>query len=351
MSDDQQLRQLLSDAVSDVEPTDRIARIRASVRPDQTVPISHARSWRHALAGIAATAAVIGVVAYVASVAGNDPTVLQPSAQGGSGPRHHTTAIATDTSLPSPSDGASNDATQWRAGAVYYLGDGPRGTVLYRELSPVPPSVAPLEAAVDGLMTDPVDPDYRTAWKAGWLETASAADGLVQVEVGNAPARRPSSMSARDASQAVQEVVYTMQAALQRRDPVQFTRNGLPVTSVLGVSTTVPVAQGLATKVLSLMNVTDPVDGAHVDRGRLVATGVASAYEATVVVRLERRGTTYVSRSGTAAGTGDLDRLFPWRVTLDTTGLAPGRYLLVASNGDGKVSGAVDRDTRTVFLK
>src|SRR6185436_2794386 len=70
MSDDQQLRQLLSDAVSDVEPTDRIARIRASVRPDQTVPISHARSWRHALAGIAATAAVIGVVAYVASVAG-----------------------------------------------------------------------------------------------------------------------------------------------------------------------------------------------------------------------------------------------------------------------------------------
>src|SRR5262245_33237891 len=90
MSDDPQLRQLLSDAVSDIEPHDRIARIRASVRPDPSVPTSHARSWRYAVAGIAATAAVIGVVAYVSSVAGDDPTVLGPSAQGGSGPGHQT---------------------------------------------------------------------------------------------------------------------------------------------------------------------------------------------------------------------------------------------------------------------
>ena len=346
MSDDQQLRQLLSDAVSEVEPADRIAKIRESVRPDPTVvPMAH-HPWRYAVAGIAATAAVIGVVAYVASVAGDDSTVLGPSAQGGSGHR----AIATDPALPSPG-GASNDATQWPTAAMYYLGEGPRGTVLYREFTRVPPSVKPLEAAVDGLMTSPLDPDYRTAWRAGWLQSASATDGLVQVEVGNAPVNRPSSMSARDASEAVQQVVYTLQAALQRRDPVQFTHHGLPVTSVLGVSTTVPVGQGQVTKVLSLMSVTDPVDGIHRDRGRLAVRGVASAYEATVVVRLERRGTTYLSRSGTAAGAGDLDRLFPWRVTLDTSGLAPGRYLLVASNGDGRGSGDDDRDTRTVFLK
>jgi Sporulation and spore germination/Immunoglobulin-like domain of bacterial spore germination len=350
MSDDEQIRQLLSDAVSDVEPHDRIAQIRASVHPDPTVvPMSHARSWGYAVAGIAATAAVIGVVAYVASVAGDDSTELGPTAQGGSGPHHQTTAIATDTAVPSRSGDASDAPA--RAAAVYYLGASPRGTVLYREFSRVTPSITPLEAAVDGLMAAPLDPDYRTAWKAGWLETASSADGLVQVELGNAPAHRPSSMSARDASEAVQQVVYTVQAALQQHDPVQFTRKGLPVTSVLGVSTTVPVAPGQAAKVLSLVNVTDPVDGAHLDRGRLVVTGVASAPEVTVVVRLERRGTTYRTKPGTAVGASDPDQPFPWKATLDTTGLAPGRYLLVASDGDGKGGDKVDQDTRTVYLK
>jgi hypothetical protein len=348
MNDDHQIRQLLHDAVSDVEPDDRIGRIRASVHPDPTVvPMSHGRSWRYALAGIAATAAVIGVVAYVSSVAGDDSSTLEPTAQGGS--RHQTTAIATDTALPLPSDGSSNAPAQ--AAAIYYLGDGHGDTVLYRELTGVPPSGTPLEAAVDGLMAAPLDPDYRTAWQTGWLESASASDGLVQVELGDAPASRPASMSARDASQAVQQVVYTVQAALQRRDPVQFTRNGLPVTSVLGVSTTVPVAQGRPTKVLSLMDVTAPLEGARVPRGRLVVTGAAGAADATVVVRLERRGTTYRTRQGAPTGTSDPDRLFPWKATLNTSHLAPGRYVLVASNGDATGTAKVDRATRTVFLK
>lgn len=348
MSDDQQMRDLLSNAVSDVEPSDRIARIRATVRPDHgVVPMSRGRSWRYALGGIAATAAVIGVVAYVSSVAGDDPTVIGPSAQGGRGPGHRSTAVATDTALPSPSDGASDDATRWRATTVYYLGDGPRGAVLYREVGSVPPSVTPLEAAVDGLMTDPVDTDYRTPWKAGWLDSASSVDGVIQVELGSAPVTRPSSMSGRDASEAVQQVVYTVQAALQRRDPVQFTRSGRPTDSLLGVSTTDPVGQGQAAKVLSLVNVTHPGDGIHVDRGRLVVTGVANASESTVVVRLERRGTTYRTKPGTTSGADDPDRLSSWKVTLDTSGLAPGRYVLVA----GDTQGNGDRDTRTVFLK
>ena len=40
MTDDDQLRRLLSDAVSDIEPRDRLAEIRASVHPDpQVVPM------------------------------------------------------------------------------------------------------------------------------------------------------------------------------------------------------------------------------------------------------------------------------------------------------------------------
>jgi hypothetical protein len=70
-----------------------------------------------------------------------------------------------------------------------------------------------------------------------------------------------------------------------------------------------------------------------------------------VVVRLERHGTPYRTRAGTSAGPGNPDRLFPWKVTLDTAGLAPGRYLLVAGTNPAAGSRSVDRDTRTVFLK
>jgi hypothetical protein len=313
--------------------------------------MAHGRSWRYAAAGIVATAAVIGVVAYLTSVAGDDHTNLRPATQGGSGPTHPTTITATDSAAASPTDGAGTDASKWRVAAVYYLGHGPKGTVLYREFSPAPPATPPLEYAVDGLMTDPVDPDYRTPWLPGWLDSARTSGHLIQVEVGGAPANRPASMSSHDASQAVQQVVYTLQAAIQRRDQVQFLRGGKPAASVLGVPTLQPISQGQAIKVLSLMNITDPADGLHVSRGRLTVTGVNNGYEATVVVRLVRQGRTVASKPGIAAGWMDPNRLFPWKLTLNTSQLAPGRYTVVASNDDPTGHGKPATDTRTIYLQ
>ena len=46
MNAERRLRRLLSDAVSDIEPRDRLAEIRASVHPDpQVVPMSRPRPW------------------------------------------------------------------------------------------------------------------------------------------------------------------------------------------------------------------------------------------------------------------------------------------------------------------
>lgn len=352
MTDDDRMRQLLSDAVSEVDPDDRWAEIRASVRSDpKVVPMSHGRPWRYAVAGIVATAAVIGVVAYLTSVAGEDPTVLGPASQGGKGPTHPTTITATDSSVPSPQDRAATDPAQWRKAVIYYLGRGPKGAVLYRELSPAPPTVSPLEYAIDGLMTEPVDPDYRTPWLPGWLDTATAAGGVIRVDVGNAPARRPASMSSREASEAVQQVIYTVQAAVQRHDQVQFLRQDRPAVSVLGVPTGQALSQGQVIKVLSLMNITEPVDGLHVSRGPLTVTGVNNGYEGTVVVRLVHQGRTVRTKAGIASGWMDPNRLFPWRLDLDTSTLSPGRYTLVASNDDPSGQGLAARDTRTIYLK
>ena len=338
---DERLRRLLSDAVSDIEPEDRLEELRTAVRPGSRALRLH-RPWY----GAGIVAAVIVVVAYVTSVAGNDPDSAGPATQGGSG-MPSATATATDTSAPSPPDGT--DGSRSSAVAAYYLGSGPRGTVLYREFSVAPSSGTPLEHALAALMREPADPDYRTAWRAGWLHAASTGNGVIQVDLGDAPELRPPSMTGRDASESVQQVVYTVQAAVKRRDPVVFTRNGKPVATVLGVPTSLPVAQGPPLDVLSRMSITVPAEGQVLPRGRLVVTGVNNSFEATVVVELKRAGRIYIDKPGMATGYM-AEHLFPWRMVVKTSGLPPGRYTLVASNDDPS-GGTPETDTRVIELE
>jgi hypothetical protein len=153
-------------------------------------------------------------------------------------------------------------------------------------------------------------------------------------------------MSAREATEAVQQVVYTLEAAAQQRDRVQFVRHGRPVESLFGVTTSGPVSPGRVTRVLSSMSIGSPAEAARIARGPLVVSGLDHAAGAAVVVRLVRRGVTYLEQSTPAINAYDAERMFPWRVTLDTSGLPAGRYTLVAVNegGDG------GRDTRNLVL-
>ena len=184
--DDDQLRRLLSDAVSDIEPRDRIAEIRASVRPDpQVVPMSRPRPWLYALSGAVASAAVIGVIAFTTNaLSGPD----DGSNGLGAGPAHsrHTTspvrtATATDSATPpsspsSPSTSPPAATTGAQAYAVYYVGANAAGRpVLYREWHRGPhlPAADPggkgrdvlNEAVHDAMATSPLDADYRTPWR------------------------------------------------------------------------------------------------------------------------------------------------------------------------------------------
>jgi hypothetical protein len=344
MSDDDRLRDVLSDAVSGIEPTDRIDRLRASVRPSsRVVPMARSR-YSHASAGILATAAVIGVVALVTHLAADRSSNVAPATDTGGRPVV-TTAIATDTSAPSPST-----TTAATSAAVYYLGDGPRGTVLYREVAARPATVSPLEYAVQGLMSLPRDPDYTTPWRDGWLRGASTGTGQIEVDLGDAPEARPPSMSARQANEAVQQVVYTLQAAVGRRDAVLFTRDGRPVATLLGVPTTLPVSQGPPLDVLSRMSISTPSESRVVSRGRLVVTGLANSFEASVVVQLKRGGHVVRTQPGLASGY-QAGHLFPWRIVVDTRTLTPGRYTVVARADDPSGRNRGESDTRTIELK
>jgi hypothetical protein len=348
---DDRLRELLSDAVSDIEPADRLRELRASVHPSpKVVPMARPRSW-YAAAGIVATAAVIGVTAYLTSVVGERSDQLGPTGSGGS---VVPTAIATDTAAPQPS--RDHPRPHFTSVTVYFLGHGPRGDVLYPQPTVVSTDDDPLDAAVASLMTDPYEHRYRAGWSAGWLVSARLRPGAIDVELGDVPESRPAGMSRRTASEVVQSAVYTLQAAAHSQAKVTFLRSGERAPSVLGVPTDLPLAAGRATQVLSRMTITRPsVDGRHSRDGRLLIAGTSNGPQGTVVLRLLRSTAsgerTVLTRTTTASGSGDPNRLYPWRVTVDTSTLRPGTYTVVASNADPAGRGHVATDRRLVLVR
>jgi Immunoglobulin-like domain of bacterial spore germination len=347
MNDDR-LRRLLDDAVSDVEPDDRLEELRASVRPGaRVVHHLHARPW-YAAAGV--VAAVICMVAYITSIASHKSTEPGFGDQGGSSVP---TIIATDTAEPSPTTASDAPADGM---LVYYLGTGPRGDTLFPEL--VPAGGDPLHTAVTALMTGPRDPDYRTEWGPGSIIKAQLRHGVVQVELGAMRGRRPHTMSARTADEIVQQAIWTFRSASGRHDAtVQFLRHGQPAASVLGVAADHPLEPGRVRDVLSQMSISSPGQGEVVDRGRLVVTGTNNGPEATVILKLVRSTGTgdadVLTEHGTALGSGG-DRLYGWSVPIDTSDLSPGTYTLVASNVDlsgGSEGFGPATDTRTLVLR
>jgi hypothetical protein len=318
------LTTLLHEAVEHVEPTDRLAELRARTRRP-----SRAR-WYAVGGTVLATAAVVTGIA-IATRPSNDP---------GPGPSHDSTPTATDSATPGLS-----------AYGVYYLGDTPQGPRLYREFTQAPgPGVAPV--AVQLLSNTPDDPEYRTLWPDGAFSTAQIKGGHIEVVLADDSLHdRPADMSATEAELSVQQVVYTMQAAAHGRLPVQFVLNGNPIDQVLGVPTSEPLANAPQTEVLALVNISDPAEGRVVD-GSFSANGVAMSFEGVVPWRLEDSDGNVV-KQGAAQGTME-DHLTPWETgPIDVSDLAPGSYTFVASTDDpsGGEGPGPTTDTRTITIR
>jgi hypothetical protein len=352
MTDDDQLRRLLSDAVSDIEPQDRLAQIRDSVRSDpKVVPMSRSRSWLPVV-GVAAAVAVIGGVAFAAgALQGNNADDRTPVGTGPSS--RHSTAPVTPPTSTTPTTPTSSDTAPagTKAYAVYYVGDNPVGKpVLFREFHSGATATSNADLAVADLSALPVDPDYRTPWHPGDITAATVSADVIDVALGTSSVHdRPAGMSTAYANAAIQQVIYTVQAAFQKRLPVQFTLNGNPIDQVLGVPTSEPLSQGKVLQVCSLMSISNPNEGAQVS-GTLTVTGVNNGFEATVNVYLERNGKRFLMTPGMASGAYQ-DKLFPWKVSLDLSKVQPGEYTLVATNDDPTGHDNPSIDTRTIVVK
>lgn len=314
---DTDLTRLLQDAVSDVEPADRLGEIR---RATDTTP----RRLGWYTAGGVALAAAAAVTAFSVMSSPDDQRVddLGPAD-------------------PGPSTGQP-DTSRLTPVPVYYVGDTSRGPRLYREFQLKRESG--VEAAAQAMTLPAYDPDYRTFWMQDVITSVQVNDDVIDVTLAYSGLRdRPTGMTKDQAELAIQQLVYTVQGAHGARLPVQLRFGANPIDTVYGVPTSEPITNEPPLDVLSLVSISDPVEGLQVTDS-FIAHGAASSFEGNVPWELQAPDGAVV-RSGQATA-GMETHLVEWETEpIDVSDLEPGRYTFVATTDDGAFT-----DTRTVVV-
>lgn len=308
--DDTDLTTLLHDAVADVEPNDRLAEIREAVT-DQPSRFG----WYAAGGGLLAVAAAVTAIGLVTS--GTTPKADDP------GP------VAEPETHPV---------------AVYYAGDaGSDRARLFREYHQVTGD-DDLDAALAEIATPPDDPDYIHWWAPGVLESAAIDGRVIEVEVGP-EVLDPSDEAIVLSDLVLQSLIYTLQAAVGERLPVQFVHDGNPVAEVFTQPTSEPLANAPQMDVLNLVQINDPVEGLVVTDS-FIAHGAASSFEGNVRWRVLDGAGAMVREGFTTAGAET--HLVEWETEpIDVRDLPAGSYTFEARTEGGKPF----VDTRTIVVE
>ena len=259
------------------------------------------------------------------------------------------------TSVPSTSPSTSGSAgpaeIAGRAVPVYYVGDTAHGTKLYREFQrqDVCPEVACLlkASAVAAVNGDPADHEYRTLWPSGsTVGKVSADDTTIVIDLASGVHDRPAGLSADDADLAIQQLVYSAQAAVGKgRLPVQLLINGQHTDTVLGVPTSEPLAAADPDDVLAPVQIDNPSNGSTVSK-TFTVSGRAATFEANVVWELTENGKV-VDHGYTTAQECCTSSPYSFEVTAP-----PGTYTLTVHDTDESGEGRpVNQDTKEIVVK
>lgn len=337
--DDERLRALLHDAVSDVEPRDGLGEVRRRTRARRTP----SRLWAPLLAGAGAVAATVVAATFVVNGLGSDP-------------EHN-------DDPPVASNGPSSDSEDQitAAAALYFVGETPTGPRLYREFQAVTPTTDPEQKvllALQRLTFGPRDPDYRTLWPTGSFAAVQVEEDRIVVELGTEAALEPAGPTA---PLGLQQAVYTAEGALGDTLPLAFEWNGEPALEVLGSRTGVVVDRDRGFDVTAPVNITDPAEQLAVDSGTFVANGtMATNVQSPVTWRLLSNGVAVdegetMPSEITGTDAGATLHAPGWETeVIDVSGLAPEDYLFeVSVLGAGQTSDrpTVFSDTRTISIR
>lgn len=342
-TDDERLRALLHDAVSDVEPRDGLADVRRRTRARRT---SSGRRWAPVLLGAGAVAATVVAATLVVDGLGD----------GGSSDREPPVSSSSSTSGAGPTTAAAG---------LYFVSDTPTGPRLFREFQPVGAAADAEERVLLTLRRlavdiGPRDPDYRTLWPAGSFRTVEVEDDRIVVGLGTEAALTGPPSEGR---LGVQQAVYTAEAALGERLPVSFEWDGEPAREVLGLRVRTVVERDTGYDVTTPVNISDPGENLAVEGGTFAANGTMADYVRRVdwLLAAEAPGGLVVRRGRavpvdvTGPDAGATLGAPGWETgEIDVSDLDPGTYVFVASVTEvGQTSDAptVFVDTRTITLR
>lgn len=364
---DELMRRALSEEADRIEPADGLHEIQARVRA-QRKPVSR-RPW-----AITAGAAVVGTAAAIGAIAVlNDTTKSadQPNAAGG--PDTTSTASADPSgTLPTSPDSPKPTPTQAAtlppsilptdksraieepavkkptAVPVYWLGEtigakkGPDYR-LYRTFTQVQgrPALEALRLMTTSKAAN--DPDYSSPWEGSAVASVRYTDRLIMVDFKRLPDVK---LEPDVADVAAQQLVYTVQGALQRTAPVQITEQGRASTSLFGViDTSTPLSRAQTADVQALVWIETPENNQTVQQPFTV-TGTAAAFEAQVDWKATNLKTKAVVKDYTTAKEGQ--KFAPYAFSPK---LGSGEWLIevyLVSPEDGRIT---DTDSKTINVR
>jgi hypothetical protein len=218
---------------------------------------------------------------------------------------------------------------------VYYVVETAAGFRLQREFHAVVTS-DPASAAVREMLARPTgtDPDYRNHWPPGAAlrKPAHRDGGAIVVDLTGVG---PGQVGSELAELTAQQLVFTVQGALQSTDPVRILVDGATVAELWdAVDTSVAVDRGDPYELRSLVQIDAPADGARVGR-EVEVRGEAAVFEANVLWEVLRDGSV-VQKGFTSTAEGQRFAPFAFTVTLE-----PGDYTVRIleddpSDGEGR---------------
>jgi hypothetical protein len=336
-----QLRESLHRDAARISPRDRRMEILAMVH-DETQVAEPGRRWLIPVAA-AASVALIGAIAWGVSNTGGSPQVT-PAATSTT-----TTAPSSSATVPVPNPSTSaTPATTQVALPAYFVGDN-SGTGdrfgLYREFvrTAVPAGATPAQkakAAVEVAMNAQPFTNYEPyiqPWSGTKVRSLTVTPSLITITLSGPGA---SGFSAEQTKLAVQELVWTAQAAVGRGTiPVKFViADGS--AKLFGAYPTAQTynrpAKELQYQDLAPIWIISP-ERDHVFKAgsAVVASGESCAFEATTQWQLKKSGTAI--RSGTTTASSGCPLRGTWKVDLGV--LAAGDYtfrMYEVSMADGK---------------
>jgi hypothetical protein len=293
MTTDRDLENILRSAMRDeserIEPPDHLQDIlRRTSRPARA---GRRRGWVIGIAGAGLVAASVTTVVWVIDQTGSG------------GPHPHVARVLPPVKVP-----------------VYYVQDNGAGDYtlrLFPEQHQVSSAGNTGFDAVSALFTaPPTDPDYSSLWASGSVESVTQLPGLITVDLSADAAPVGNPPTARVYHVALQQIVYTVQHALDSRDPVRIIISGSPPS---GASE--PLQADPARVIEGAIVIDTPSQDATV-QSPVTVEGDASVFEATVSWQILQSGQV-VQEGTTMAAAGQV--FSPYSFDVD---LGPGSYTL-----------------------